>query len=205
MNALTTPVLVLNRDWAAIRFVSARQALSYLVRGVAEAIDVDNDTYPTYDFASWREVSDYKAEFEAERYNFVRCVRSLLAVPPVIRLLTGKRNAGRHRQRPRLTRRAVYARDGNTCQYCGQTFPTSELNLDHVVPRSQGGSTTWLNIVCSCVACNSRKANRTPEQAGMSLLRKPAVAYVPIVAPSLHHATWQKFLDAAYWNVELKD
>ena len=202
MSVLSTPVLVLNRDWAAIRFVSARHALSYLVRGAADAIDVEGDSYPNYDFDSWREVSHYKAEFEAERYSFVQCVRSVLAVPPVIRLHTCRR---RHMQRPRLTRRAIYARDNNTCQYCGQKFPTSELNLDHVVPRSRGGLTTWANIVCSCVACNSRKGNRTPEQANMRLIRQPTASSVPRDVPRLRHISWQKFLDAAYWNVELKD
>jgi CRISPR/Cas system Type II protein with McrA/HNH and RuvC-like nuclease domain len=81
------------------------------------------------------------------------------------------------------------------------------LNLDHVVPRQQDGPTSWENIVCSCVPCNSRKSNRTPEQAGMQLVRKPRKPrWHPFmqVRFSLHyHESWRHFLDMAYWNVEL--
>ena len=73
----------------------------------------------------------------------------------------------------KFNRRNIFARDNNQCQYCGQKFPTSELSLDHVIPRSQGGQSTWENIVCACVECNVRKGGRTPKQAHMTLIRKP--------------------------------
>lgn len=73
----------------------------------------------------------------------------------------------------RFTRRNVYARDAYTCQYCGARRLASELNYDHVVPRSRGGKTTWDNIVTSCFGCNDRKGDKTPHEAGMKLLRKP--------------------------------
>ena len=73
----------------------------------------------------------------------------------------------------RFSRHNIYMRDGNTCQYCGQELPRTELNLDHVVPRAQGGRTTWENVVCCCIDCNLSKGARTPEQAGLKLLKAP--------------------------------
>src|SRR2546423_2941722 len=105
-------------------------------------------------------------------------------------------------------RRNIFARDNNQCQFCGKKFPTSELSLDHVVPRSQGGGSTWENIVCACVACNVKKGGRTPREAGMHLIRKPEK---PKRSPMLNlkltnrkYQSWKTFLDKPYWNVELK-
>jgi 5-methylcytosine-specific restriction endonuclease McrA len=101
-------------------------------------------------------------------------------------------------------------RDDGTCQYCGVKRPRAELNLDHVVPRSQGGTTSWENVVCSCVPCNLRKANRTPDQAGMRLLRLPVrPRWTPAFRPPGRgggYREWLPFLslvDASYWNAEL--
>ena len=71
------------------------------------------------------------------------------------------------------TRFEVFKRDSFTCQYCGDKLPMSQLNKDHVTPRQQGGKTIWTNIVMACYPCNSHKANRTPKQAGMTLLSVP--------------------------------
>jgi hypothetical protein len=76
--------------------------------------------------------------------------------------------------RVRFSRLNIYARDGNTCQYCGRTLPRSDLNLDHVIPRSRGGTTSWENVVCSCIPCNLIKGGRTPAEAGMRLLHAPS-------------------------------
>ena len=110
------------------------------------------------------------------------------------------------RREVRFSRQNIYLRDNFTCQYCGRTFARAQLNLDHVVPRQFGGLTTWTNVVCSCVACNSRKANRTPEQAKMRLHKPPVrPSWKPLYAsPSLRIASWSKFVSEAYWNVELK-
>ena len=73
----------------------------------------------------------------------------------------------------KFTRHNIFERDRNTCQYCGGVYERKDLNLDHVIPRDRGGPTTWENIVCSCIRCNTQKANRTPQEAGMHLVRKP--------------------------------
>jgi 5-methylcytosine-specific restriction endonuclease McrA len=108
----------------------------------------------------------------------------------------------------KLNRRNLYARDHNRCQYCGKRYPTSELSLDHVTPRSQGGGNTWENIVCACVKCNTKKGGRTPAQAHMKLIvqpRRPRRSPVLTVKMSdSRYASWKQFLDFAYWNVELK-
>ena len=103
----------------------------------------------------------------------------------------------------------VFERDGNRCQYCWKVFDRRELNLDHVIPRHFGGRTTWENVVCSCIPCNTRKANRLPPQAGMRLYRKPnRPKWRPVISQVISrpgHKQWKDFLDVAYWNVELKE
>jgi 5-methylcytosine-specific restriction endonuclease McrA len=109
----------------------------------------------------------------------------------------------------KFTRHNVFERDGNTCQYCGVNFSRDSLNLDHIMPRDRGGQTTWENIVCSCIPCNTRKGNRLPHEAGMALIRKPKRPkwrpFVHISVSTNPHDSWKHFLDIAYWNVELGD
>ena len=93
-----------------------------------------------------------------------------IRVPRVIVLLFFDRLP---KKEVKFTRHNVFERDKNTCQYCGNVFERQELNLDHVLPRDRGGLTTWENVVCSCIACNTRKGNRLPHEAHMALIRKP--------------------------------
>lgn len=189
----------------AIRVVNVRRAFSLLFRELAEVIHVENGKYLSYDFESWREISELHREFEPERYDWIRTVRFEIAVPRIIRLLLYDRLPV---QTVTFNRRNLYARDGNRCQYCGRRFSSSELSLDHVVPRSRGGTNTWENIVCACLRCNVRKGGRTPEEAGMHLIRAPVrPRRSPVINLRLSHAkyhSWKQFLDHAYWTVELK-
>ena len=117
------------------------------------------------------------------------------------------------RARVRFSRLNIYARDRNTCQYCGRRPPRAELNLDHVIPRSRGGVTSWENVVCSCVPCNLRKGGRTPDEAHMRLLRHPArPRWTPFFRgpprTGAFYQQWVPFLsltDMAYWNTELQE
>ncbi len=205
-SALSANVLVLNKHYAALRVVSARRALCMLFRRVAEIVSVDDGSYEGHDFESWQAVSLLRARHERDSHEWVRCVRFEIAVPRVLRLLTYDRIPITP---VRLTRRNVYARDRNHCQYCGRKFPTPELTLDHIVPRSQGGGMTWENIVCCCVKCNARKGGRTPQRAHMKLITEPIKPKrspaVTIHLSSKRYASWKQFLNAAYWNVELRD
>jgi len=189
-----------------VHIIGLRRAFCLLCKEQAEVVSVEEVQLLSYDFASWAELSAYRAqEFRQEHDDWVRTPTVEIQAPRVIRLLDYDKVP---RQSVKFNRRNIFARDHNQCQYCGRKFPTSELSLDHVMPRSQNGGTTWENIVCACVDCNVRKGGRTPRQANMTLIRKPEK---PKRSPLLNakltqkkYETWQSFLDSAYWNVELK-
>ena len=196
---LNTKVLVLNRNFLPVHVTSVRRAFSLLYQGLAEAVD---DQYRTFDFDSWSALSSSMHD------DTIGMVNRIIRVPRVILLLTYDRIPKRQ---VRFNRFNVYARDRNTCQYCGQRLPRVELNLDHVIPRSQGGTSMWENIVCSCHACNRRKGGRTPKEAGMKLLHPPRrPEWTPFMLETFslrRYREWLPFLstvDAAYWNTELQ-
>jgi 5-methylcytosine-specific restriction endonuclease McrA len=204
-SALSANVLLLNRLYMAVRVVSARRALTLLYRELAEVVSVDDGEYLSYDFDDWVEVSHAKERFQPEQYDWVRTVHFQIAVPKIIRLLGYDKLPATG---VKLNRRNLFARDQSRCQYCGRRYPTNELSLDHVIPRSQGGKNTWTNIVCACIHCNVRKGGRTPAQAHMKLILLPAKPKrSPVLTLKLSdskYASWKQFLDFAYWNVELR-
>ncbi len=197
---LNSSVLVLNRSYLPIHVTSARRAFTLIYQGIAKVV---NEQYQTFDFESWRQLA------VARDGEGIGTPGGRIRVPKVIVLIAFDRIPKRH---VRFSRINIYARDDFTCQYCGLRHSRSELNLDHVVPRSLGGRSTWENVVCSCLECNRRKGGRTPEQAGLRLRRAPRrPRWTPImnlVVSSARHAEWRPFLnvvDASYWNTELAD
>jgi 5-methylcytosine-specific restriction endonuclease McrA len=204
-SALDCNVLVLNKHYMAIRVVGARRAFSLLFRQLAEVVSLEEGRYANYNFDSWCEVSEFRRQFEPDGHDWVSTVNFYIAVPRIIRLLFYDRLP---RNEVKFNRRNIFARDKNRCQYCGRRYPTSELSLDHVIPRSMGGESAWGNIVCACTDCNVRKGGRTPKQAGLTLVQRPVR---PRRNPLLHvhlghqrYHSWKQFLDHAYWSVELK-
>jgi 5-methylcytosine-specific restriction endonuclease McrA len=204
-SPLDASVLVLNKLYMAVHVISVRRAFCLLFKDLAEVITLDDGRYNSYNFASWREVSEARSSFRGPDDEFIRTVHFEIQVPRVMRLLGFDRLP---KAKVKFNRRNIFARDGNRCQYCGKRFPTSELSLDHVLPRSRGGQATWENIVCACVKCNVRKGGRTPIEAGMRLTHEPIR---PRSSPSLSlklthgkYQSWRTFLDNAYWTVELK-
>ena len=203
---------MLNAHYVALRVISARRAFSLLFKQdrfdqpQAEVVSLEDGRYVSYDFDDWRELSEFRLEFEPEKHDWVSTVRFQIAVPRILRVLSYHRLP---RQQVKLNRRNIYTRDQNLCQYCGKRFKPSELSLDHVVPRSHGGINAWENLVCCCVRCNVKKGNRTPEQAGMPLKRKPSKpSWLPQLGsriPADVFGSWQRFVDAAYWDVELRE
>ncbi len=204
-HALDASVLVLNRYYMAVHVISVRRAFCLLFKELAEVITIDDGRYVSFDFASWREVSEARALFKEPDDDFIRTVQFEIQVPRIIRLLAYERFP---RQKVKFNRKNLFARDGNRCQYCGKKFPTTELSLDHLVPRSRGGRATWENIVCACLRCNVRKGGRTPREAGMRLIRDPVEPKTsPVLSLKLSHRkyrSWKTFLDNAYWSVELE-
>jgi 5-methylcytosine-specific restriction endonuclease McrA len=196
---LYSNVLVLNKSFLPVHITNVRRAFCLLYAGVAKAVD---SQYETFDYESWRQVGIERND------ETVGLVDRVIKVPRVILLIAYDRVPKR---RIRFSRYNIFARDKNTCQYCGSKFPRSELNLDHVIPRSQGGTSTWENVVCSCHRCNRKKGGKTPDQARMKLIahpRKPA--WTPPLNVSLREIIskeWAPFLDfmvdVSYWNTEL--
>ena len=141
---LDKPVLVLNASYEPIHVTSARRALTLVLKGAAAV--------------------------EERSAATIRTARLDIPIPSVVRLL-------RYRRMPRLqravTRKGILLRDRSTCQYCHRELPVAALTLDHVIPRSRAGESTWENLVASCRPCNNRKGNRTPHEAGRLLSRPP--------------------------------
>jgi 5-methylcytosine-specific restriction endonuclease McrA len=141
---LHSPVLVLNASYEPIHVTAVKRAVVLVLKGVART--------------------------EEENHGILHSPSLTLAVPSVIRLMEYRRIP---RQTRALSRKNILLRDRNTCQFCGRVFSASDLTLDHVIPRSRGGTTSWDNLVASCYRCNNIKGDRTPEEAGLKLIRKP--------------------------------
>lgn len=196
-----THTLVLNRNFCAVHIADWRKAVSMVYQGHAEVVDGE---MATHDFDSWTELSSLMA---AAPSGFAHAVSLRIAVPEVIRLTRYDRLP---RREAAFTRHNIYEHYRYRCCYCGGRFGTRELNLDHVLPKSRGGLTNWDNIVTACLPCNGRKANRLPKEAGMRLLVRPsppkwggvrsvAACRIPM------RESWQKLIDVAYWEKELRD
>jgi 5-methylcytosine-specific restriction endonuclease McrA len=197
-SAMQSSVLALNRAYAPVHVVDVKRAFTLLYKGQAEVVHVEDGQYLTFNFESWLELSEAKTALEdvCEWDDWIRTVTFAIQVPRVIRLLDYDRVP---RNVVKFNRRNVFLRDENRCQYCTKKFGTHHLSLDHVIPRSRGGPSTWDNIVCACLRCNVRKGGRTPQEAGMKLFKAPSK---PHRNPSLAHqlssqkySAWKNFLD----------
>jgi len=155
-HILAQSVVVFSRNYLPMARINLKRAVALLVTGRAEPLDLGDGGG-----TAW----------------MVRSPSIVLQVPEHIRLTAG--SPERHWRVPPVNRREVLRRDGHACQYCGSA---RRLTLDHVIPRSQGGSHTWENVVAACEACNHRKGSRTPQEARMTLSRRPKAPMHPAVA-----------------------
>lgn len=192
-------VLVLNKSWVAVNVASVRRSITMLYQGLARAVHPED--YSLYDFDDWCELSTLEIE---GRYLHTPDLR--VRIPEII-LLNGF-NGFFHRE-VRFSRRNIFERDKNSCQYCGRKLAKAELTIDHVVPRSKGGRDTWENLALACVKCNVKKGNRTPREANMPLIRRPIKPHwLPTLGarlPTSKLSSWQRFVDTAYWDAELRE
>ncbi|MHC4480057.1 MAG: HNH endonuclease [Planctomycetota bacterium] len=206
-EALQSSVLVLNRGFAPVHMVTAQRAFCMLFKAVAEVVLIEDGHLEMHNFGSWRQVSEFKREngLAEDHTEWVSTVSFELQVPRIIRLLFYNRYPDR---RVSFNRRNIFARDENRCQYCGQRFASSELSIDHVLPLSRGGRSTWANVVCACTRCNKRKGGRTPREAKMKLIRRPIEPrFNPLIKLKIRrkkYLSWKQFLDEAYWSVTLQ-
>jgi 5-methylcytosine-specific restriction endonuclease McrA len=159
--------LILNRSFLPIGIESARNAILAFYKGRAHAVDPQ---YRSYTWDEWVENTNTILESSEEgEYAVIHTPRFAFVVPYVFRLID-------HDQAPqewkiKFSRYHILIRDGFTCQYCAVKLPRHELTIDHIVPRSKGGGTTWENCVAACRTCNRNKADRTPEEANLVLLK----------------------------------
>lgn len=204
----STRVLKLNKGYMPIDVITAKDAFIDIFMGKSEVVNVEDSAYVSYDFESWAEISQLKHELEDfgihDEWIFTSSL--ILQVPRVVRSLSYDKVP---KYRVKLNRRNIYHRDKNTCQYCGKTLPTNELNIDHVIPKSKGGTNSWTNLVCSCLKCNRKKADMLLEDAHMKLLKRPVEpmhsANLEIHVKHPKYMTWKNFISEAYWNVELEE
>ncbi len=199
-RVLDRPTLVLNRNWTPIRTTTVRDAIGLVAKG--SAFILEPGTWERHDLATWADASRQKAQFSQA---VVRSPSVALVAPEVIVL---NEYAGQGAASVIFTRRNLFKRDRYTCQYCGRQPGEGELTIDHVVPKSRKGPSSFENCVLACVECNKRKANRTPDEAGMRLRkhpRRPSWRSIAQAAPRRHRfESWEHFLGEAYWNVELE-
>ena len=169
MSALNRSVLIINASYEPVNIVSARRALTLLFKGAAVVEEVSGLT--------------------------IRTSKITIPLPSVLRLV-------RYRRMPRLnrsvSRKGIILRDGSACQYCGQVLPAGKLTMDHVVPRSRGGGSTWENLVASCFGCNNVKGDRTPQEAGLTLAKQPRQVGIHAKHRMLaaNEPSWDKYLFA---------
>lgn len=193
---LERPTLVLNRSWQPVHVATVARALVMLWNESARVVDPDD--FRLYSWSDWAQLAPKDGE------PFIRTVSFRLRVPEVLTLT----HYDRFRQSVvTFSRRNLFKRDHSSCQYCGARPGSSELTIDHILPRSQGGTSSWENCALACVSCNARKANRTPEQAGMKLRKKPVrPEWKPLYSHmNIRVESWSKFLSDAYWNVSLDE
>jgi len=195
MRLLDRLVLVLNRNWLAVNIATVRRAISLLYTG--RAVAISSEDFSSYDFEEWVKYSE-RADGDCISSPSIR-----LKIPEVI-VLTEYAGWASDNKGP--TRASLLARDGCVCQYCGRRFPPARLTIDHIIPRSRGGSDDWNNLVVACIECNAKKGDYTPREAGMSLIKKPRrplpLPYNRIRAVHNPPPSWAKFLTGSIFSSE---
>ena len=194
-------VLALNKSWQPVKVITLESAMKKLSGTYkdgtpkAKIIDCVND----FQSMTW---DDWTKLRPAEGEVGMRSVNAVLRVPTVIQYTRFDRPPAK---KVHYNRRTIYRRDNNTCQYCGKKPGMDSLSIDHVIPRCQGGGTTWENTVIACVDCNAKKAGRTPEQANMKLLSVPRKPRHTFHVGDIRVKDWETFLGVSYWNVQLEN
>jgi 5-methylcytosine-specific restriction endonuclease McrA len=208
MEVLNSPALVLNKNWQALDTVTVRNAIIDVIGERAKFLCPDS--YQVYDMNDWMQLDPGN--------DYIQAARQKIKLPEVIIFPNYSRIQERKMY---FSRKNLWKRDHGRCQYCGSQ---DDITIDHVLPRSRGGTSTFTNCVLCCLKCNTRKGGRTPEEASMKLRRyavkdgKPSIEYYtapkplrwsPLyrLPPGSYPKSWKQFLqsknDELYWNVEL--
>ena len=194
--------LVLNKGWMPVGTVTLERAIIMLFStytdGIPKARIIDHESYATMTWEDWSKLKPLATD------EVIRGANVVFKIPEVILLSKYDKLP---QPKVHFSRRNLFKRDGQVCQYCKKKFPSQELTIDHVLPRAQGGKTSWENCVLACVECNSRKANRTPEQARMTLRKQPKKPHMRLIRYEGMKPvkSWEAFLGEAYWTVGIGD
>jgi 5-methylcytosine-specific restriction endonuclease McrA len=193
-------VLILNKLWMPIAVVTLQRALTILFStyetGEPKAYVVDVEkSFAKFTWEDWAKLIPHDGEAT------IHSVKNSFRIPEIVLL---SRYNKLPQQRIRFSRRTIYRRDANTCQYCGDKPGTEFLSVDHILPRSRGGITSWDNCCLACTKCNKRKADRTPKECGMKLLKKPVKPRFTFYKGDYRCDSWQAILGEVYWSVELQ-
>jgi len=189
--------LVLNRNWLAVGVTPVRHAVSLLFMGHASVIHPE--TFEAHDFSSWADLSAAETEY------CIRGVNLQIRVPEIVVLRFFN---GFPARKVVFSRRNLFRRDQYTCQYCGKKPESDSLTVDHLIPRSRGGRSTWENCILACSQCNAKKGNRTPNDSGMRPMRPPMRPHwIPYFSIPISHrrVSWEKFVSDVYWNSQLEE
>lgn len=183
-------VLVLNRHWTAVDAITPAEAFSHLSAGTARALEISgNESIRPLDWTAWSGLP------VCDGHRAIGTPRGPVRIPTVILL---NRFAEMPRHIPRFGLRGIWQRDGGLCQYTGRALAPGEGDIDHILPRSRGGATSWENCVLSDRRVNRRKGARTPEEAGLRLLRRPgpprAQPAIATIRNQYHIPEWDLFL-----------
>lgn len=177
---LNKRVLVLNKSWIPVNITTVKRAICLLYSGLARV--VHPKTYETYDFEQWQ---------KQKTKCYLRGVTSDIPVSEIIVLR--RYNELRTRHRVPFSRVNLLKRDGHTCQYCGQKDKGSQLTIDHIVPRSRGGTTSWQNCVTACSPCNRRKGDRLLHELGYKLRKQPTMPVWAFEVDPAENEAWEAF------------
>lgn len=185
-------VLVLNKNWQAINISTPADALSMMYANTATGLDIrgKDDMVPL----TWKEWVSLSC---SENDSFVKTIQGNVKIPKIVILCRYDKVP---KKRPKITRKGIWLRDQGICQYTGKKISPNEGNIDHVIPKSRGGATDWTNCVLAHKKVNAKKADRTPEEAGLKLIRQP---FVPKELPVSFYLTnkyniqeWELFLNS---------
>lgn len=204
MSAILTnrKVLVLNKNWTPVGTITLQDAITKVFStyddGTPKARIIEPETFQLFTWEDWSKLRPLATDEKIAASNM------FFKIPEIILLSKFEKLP---KPKVHFSRRTLYKRDRMMCQYCGSTPGSEELTIDHVLPRAQGGLTTWENCVLACVDCNRTKANRTPKQANMMLRtvpKKPDPKFFRFdtIKPV---KSWETFLGEAYWTVELEN
>lgn len=185
VSVLQEPCLVLNRNWSPVTFLPVQTAIVNVMRDMASVLDVED--YLLLTFEEW-------IALDRESDRVIRTTNASIPAPEVIVL---KKYGERPPRKIVFNRPNLAKRDAHSCQYCGADLRREKVTVEHVLPRSRGGPTTWENCVAACEGCNSRKADQTPQEAGMKLRTVPKVPAwrIRLRAPrGVVRPSWEPFL-----------